>query len=369
MTYITSDFPQKRNLSTNNERFLGTSYVITTKEAIYLFGEKSARILSIIDHFLKKPDFGIHAHGKKWIFSTFEYLSETLAISLRHTKRLVADLHKKGILRIEKLSTYQSNRTNYYTIDYGRLSTLMGETTSPQKTESTVQTEEKKMALWPCHNGTMSITEYTHIKKLNKSEEEKRVIEKKENYESESESVKPSAQNMQRGHLPKNLAKDMMSVWNDTLLKAKTTLSKDTARFLVAAYIKKFSNNNTLHAWKHYCKTIQSSAYLMGESFQLTLSWALKFSTIDRLMRGELGVKHLESPDEKTPAVHTIQTLDEDPRCREFRHSLLKRYGAGVYVAWIQNLSLFIEDGHIKFNAKNDFHRDMVLQKFKEFWG
>ena len=35
----------------------------------------------------------------------------------------------------------------------------------------------------------------------------------------------------------------------------------------------------------------KTSTYLMSEKFHLTIQWLLKFSTIDRLFQGDLGIK------------------------------------------------------------------------------
>lgn len=361
MTHITSYSPTKRYLSSKNDGALGKTYVITTKEALRLFGEKAARILSTIDYFLKKKDFGMYANGKKWIFSTFEYLSEKLSISLRHTKRLVASLHKQGVLMIQKLSDYKSNRTNYYTIDYDYLKTLMGEEPS-QPSPSAADDLEEKMAPWPCHNDTMSSTEYTH--KTYKSEKDE--CEEKDVSSTITSSNNPPTPCAKA--LPKTLARDMLALWNETCSKAKTTLSKDVARFLVAAYIKKFSHKPNLEGWKDYCQNILSNASKMGESFPLTLSWALKFSTIDRFLSKERGETSFpKKPEEKPQELHTLETLDEDPRCIALRQTLIKRYGVGLYISWIQPISLYRVGDKIHFKAKSPFHKETILQKFKEF--
>lgn len=368
MTY--NNTPLHENTKKKNNRVSGR-YFITKKEAVRVFGDKTARILSAIDSFLRKENFGKNVKGTKWVFSTFEYLSEYLCISLRHIKRLMAELRKKGIIKIQKLADYRSNRTNYYTIDYHCLHSFMAPQDPLQTPSSPCEdviedtSLDQKMAPWTCHKGTILSTVNTNTDKLNKS---KKMIQKNVKKEVDEK-------NHPKSPLKKNIATDMLTVWNDTVSKAKTVMSKNLACYLVSAYNTKFSKDASV--WKKYCEKIASSAYLMGESFHLTLSWALKFSTIDRLERGELGVKgpvfDTSLPSEDTlldKAKKHLLDLEkdghEDPRCVGMRQKLLRHYGAGNYLSWIAPLSFFIDEGQVRFHAKSAFHKETIVQKFSQ---
>jgi hypothetical protein len=161
-------------------------------------------------------------------------------------------------------------------------------------------------------------------------------------------------------------AQDMLAIWNETLSeKAKASMSKDLAPLLVSAYSKKFEQN--LDQWKRYCELIKSSTYLMGEQFQLSIFWGLKFSTIDRVRAGELGVKlnYIDSRDgygssnksivNESKVQEMIEALDESIEAKTTRLKIAQAVGAAAYHSWFHQAAFVSRDGEIQLVAPNPF--------------
>jgi hypothetical protein len=135
---------------------------------------------------------------------------------------------------------------------------------------------------------------------------------------------------------------------------------------LGGAFKQKFGSDLTL--WKNYCKRIESSSYLMGEGFKLSLYWALKFMTIDRILNGELGVKDIavsvvEENIVQKAKVH-IGSIDETPLCLDVREKLLKVIGAASYLSWFTKVT-FVEKGEVvTMKAETPFVQDYITTHF-----
>jgi hypothetical protein len=159
------------------------------------------------------------------------------------------------------------------------------------------------------------------------------------------------------------IAKAMLSIWNKSLEKSTTRMSKQLAPLLVAAYKSKF--NSDIKQWEQYCKMIGSSTYLTGESFNLSLLWALKYTTIDRIKNLEFGVKEIEMASySKIDAISHIQTLNEPQKCKDIRLKLLALYGEKVYKNWFSRIRLQVVGNKICFKAENNFIHDYIMNNY-----
>lgn len=65
------------------------------------------------------------SQGRTWVYNTFEQWADLLPIPLARIKRAFNKLKTLGILLIEKLARWKTNRTNYYTIDYDKLTSIV----------------------------------------------------------------------------------------------------------------------------------------------------------------------------------------------------------------------------------------------------
>ena len=243
------------------------------------------------------------------------------------------------------------------------------------------------MALSWCHLGTMSNTKKTSINKITKSDPSSKtdtqqnslegVKDKKQVDQVNNIDITTFKKNQMRLQKSKPIetkknstAQDMVAYWNEVFSVSQSTMTKSLAPLLVSAFKTKF--NSELIKWKHYCKTIESSKFIMGEGFSLSIYWALKFDVIDRIRAGEFGVKDVPLPiseqDLHNLEIAAIQQLDETDKCKEVRYLLLNKYGAFIYKAWMKTL-VIIEDGKtMLFKAPNKFHEDWIMKTYPELY-
>ena len=159
-------------------------------------------------------------------------------------------------------------------------------------------------------------------------------------------------------------SQDMLMIWNTILgEKAQTSMSKELAPLLVSAFHKKFEQS--LDQWKSYCELIKTSPYLMGEHFQLSIFWGLKFSAIDRIRAGELGVKPtltnnsigqgVISTVTENQVEQMIEELPESTEAKTTRFQIARAIGAAAYHSWFHQADFVTKDGEIQLVAPNSF--------------
>ena len=140
-------------------------------------------------------------------------------------------------------------------------------------------------------------------------------------------------------------------------------MSKDLAPLLVSAFHKKFEQS--LNLWKSYCELIKTSPYLMGEQFQLSIFWGLKFSAIDRIRAGEFGVKPTITKNSIGQGVistvtenqveQMIKALNEPLKAKATRLQIAQAVGAAAYHSWFHQADFVTKDGEIQLVAPNSF--------------
>lgn len=332
-------------------------------------GRVKAELLGQI-HYWTKKEQGIFTNNKRWIFNTCKEWASQLKISERHMRRIMQDLMKDGLIFIEKLSNHKSNRTNYYALNYDAINSLFQPLDSKKTCESVDNSHVDKMSYPLGQNVPMVIHRITYKDKTYKSD----VFHVKnfDSIEQVSDVNKNESEKEKDGHTHTKLnttVQDMIKIWNEQFTKNQTNLSRKMAKSLMGAFVHKFDRD--LNKWKHYCAKIASSSYLMGDKFILSLMWALKFSTIDRLLKGELGVKDVEfipSTESLLKKAHEhIEGVGEGDRCKADRHLILNALGAATYVSWFTKVDFVEEEGCVQMKANNKFVEDYIVQKFGQY--
>lgn len=371
--------------------------LLSQPKLIEEFGRAGAQFLSQLHYWLEKSNCGQQHHGQKWIYNTEASWADQLKLSVRQFRRHVASLTNKGIIFVQKLNPHKSNRTNYFSINYELLNSLL------ENTENVDFVHEDIMALPsgqndPFYNDTKTTnkdfnksdvgkakpqeiscvsqnSQVAQVSDLNIKTQEKLAIKtevldqvnlaiaaiKLEEIQQENPPVKTST------------AQDMLKIWNENFAnKAKTKLSKSLAPLLVAAFKTMFDSD--LKNWLKYCEQIRSSSYLMAESFNLNISWALKFAIIERIRAGELGVQMLgfqnqESEDgnvlEQAQIKQMIASLPESSKTKNLRYKIAQVIGYPEYFSWFHQAE-FVEqvNGEIKIVAPNAFFENIWEQRY-----
>ncbi len=348
---------------------------------IELFGRAGAQFLNQLHYWLENPSCGENHQGKKWIYNTESAWAEQLKLSTRQFRRYVSSLAQKGIISVAKLHSHKSNRTNYFSINYELLEKLIPVSSCSAKfSQSGGFVHEDILSAPSGQNGPFYIETKTTNKDFNKSEAESKKLTGQGTI-SEAEQVKQvdlvkksiskieksragedgvSLEDYSKKQHPKtSTAQDMLKVWNNILgEKAHAEMSKDLAPQLVSAFSTKFEKD--LHQWKYYCELIRTSDYLMKKEFKFSIFWALKFSTIDRLGAGELGVK-LEKPQEESTIIteaqveEKISNLEDSEFVKTLRRKIAEKIGILEYISWFHHAEFLEKDGTIQLIAPNSF--------------
>ena len=356
---------------------------------IELFGRAGAQFLNQLHYWLENPGCGENHQGKKWIYNTESAWAEQLKLSTRQFRRYVSCLAQKGIISVAKLHSHKSNRTNYFSINYELLEKLIPTSDSSSKSTQTRSFVHKDI-LSSSSGQSVPIYIETKItnKDFNKSEKKSKKLTRQEAISKieQVELVKKAILKIEKGRKgkkdntsesphPKKLqpkcltAQDMLRVWNSILgEKAQATMSKDLAPLLVSAFSAKFEKH--MEQWKRYCDLIKTSDYLMKEGFDLSIFWALKFSTIDRLRAGGLGVKPAalcitsETAVDEHQTDEMINNLDESEKVKALRWTIARAVGFANYHSWFHQASFIEQDQKILLIAPNAF----VESKWEELF-
>ncbi|WP_010304160.1 DnaA N-terminal domain-containing protein [Candidatus Odyssella thessalonicensis] len=319
------------------------------------FGANAAAFIARLDFWIKKNKFGVMHNGLRWIFNTAKEWSEQIGVSERQIRRIVLALKEAGVISIDKLAEYKSNRTNYYTLNYNRLNELF------------LLTNPKEVSVKAASLGQNVLMVNSEITNKDSNKSDKRI---REHADTKSHTLTFQALDVEEKKSDKKgqntPTQNMLTFWNDTFPNNQIDMNRILAPLLMAALKAKF--NSDIRLWQHYCKTIESSSYLTSNGFNLSIYWALKYVTIDRIKAGEFGVKSISIPGEKEllekSFIDEIQQLSEPDKCKEIRLKLLKVYGVHAYKSWFKALNFFFDGETVKYTAPNLFHRDFVVREY-----
>ncbi|HCU06434.1 MAG TPA: hypothetical protein DIC42_02470 [Holosporales bacterium] len=339
------------------------------------FGRTGAQFINQIHYWIKKKNVGVIHDDKKWIYNTAEEWAKQLRVSSRTIRNYIKLLLNKKIIEIDKLSKHKSNRTNYITLNYKALEGF----NSQKKEEKTSQSLGKK--------SLMVIQENTNKDLNNKSDSDKIIhhsLKKKQAAQVSDKNIKingagesPTIHEVinsefynEPDQIPvKNTTvQDMLAFWNKTFPTSSMKMNKDLAPLLLSAFKQKCDHD--MKRWENYLYRLKSSNYITSEAFNLSLNWALKFNTMDRIFKGELGVKdipvQLDIKTEESRAHEHIQgcVQFETDACCQIRLLVLQKLGAHVYNAWFTKVIFVQRDREFKIKADNKFVEDYILQHF-----
>jgi len=374
--------------------------LLSQPKLIEEFGRAGAHFLSQLHYWLQHSEnLGVVENGVRWIYNSAKDWADQLRLNDKHVQRIVSKLKNIGVIQVRQLSPNRYNRTNYYSINYEVLEQLF-ELDAPRTAETFITA---KCGNAPSQNAAMNIQRLPY-KDFNKSEEtsayakasaDKQVkdlnlkIKKTETeFESNELNSRPTApvvtvqqegpalvveitqEPQTEGTLtcskPKTFsAQDMLKIWNASFVgkaEAQTKLTKVLVPLLVAAFKTKFASD--LANWQNYCEQLRSSEYLMRDSFKLTIGWALKFATIDRIRAGDLGVKISEaggcnktqsSLNSDQQIIQMIDDLAESNTAKALRLKIAQAIGTAAYFSWFHQAKVCDESKALRLVAPNAF--------------
>ena len=371
------------------------SVLLSQPKLIEKFGRTGAQLLSQLHYWLsKKQELGSIHNGVRWIYNSAKSWAAQICISERQIERILSRLQTLGVIQTKQLSRNKFDRTNHFTINYTVLERYIGSDTLeppenpiptkcrsrnrkndgmyiqklPNKDFNKSDKFSKNLEVaWQCVNQESEIKnqvseQVKQVKILNLKNQKR--LDALQEIPTTCLTIEKNKADETNLLLPKTAtAQDMLKVWNDRFAgKAESKLNKELAPLLVSAFKNKFESN--LKNWQHYCDQLKSSEYLMGEAFKLTLGWALKFGTIDRIRAGELGVKlktvegqggNSDVPFDDHEINQMIESLGESNQAKELRHKITRAIGCAAYYSWFHSAKFCEEGGGIRMEAPNPF--------------
>jgi DNA-binding Lrp family transcriptional regulator len=316
-----------------------------------------------------KKGYGIEKEGRVWIYNTLENWSAQLGVSKSSVRRAIKSLQDKGIISSDYLSTNKRNRTLYYSINCVAISeytSQLGVVPCVQKTGVSDYINEHMDEHMIYMDNSKQIINKSY--KSNKSEKNK--IEENNSWQQAPIRTEHS-EHTETPHQKPTIIQDMLKIWNEEFSGSKIMLTKQLARFLVAAFKTKF--NSCLKEWRKYLKIIKTSAYIMGDKFKLSIWWIIKFVTIDRIRGGELGVNPgkiapLEEELAEKLNLH-ISSLDETEQCKKLRYKIIEKLTLPTYLSWFTSVSFMEDHEKIIMKTDNQFVEDWIRYNFADRCG
>ena len=347
---------------------------------LILTNRTEIQFIKRLHYWIGRGKYGIEYNGHNWIYNTLDDWANQLGVSKRSIQRCISSLKQKGIVKSAFLSSNKRDRTLFYTIDYNNFdinSLFKKYSKSVNKSLSHVAKSEKNL-----NSNDHMIDHMYIIDNINIINKSYKSINKDTLKNSEENTISNPSKTQKTEKLQQNTTiQDMLKELKTEFPNIPVFLNKTLARNLVAAFKLKFKNSIT--KWHEFLKLVKTSAYLMSEKFHLTLQWLLKFSTIDRLFQGDLGVKlkeilfskteeeELETKQnqqkEQEKLLEQIETCNETQKCKNIRLKLFEKLDVLTYQSYFRE-AIFkeLEEGKVIIEVQNNFKRDRIVVKFLE---
>ena len=307
MTPIESEFSlNNHHISANSENYIRFStYPEYEKEQTKysyfelekVFGARKASFINRLNYWLEKCGRTIDGLSGKWIYNPTHEWAEQLNCSQSTIKRVIKVLEEQRIVLSKKVNAKKYNQTKWYSLDYKILQSLL------KSANIEIKSTEKKWTNRLGQNEPIinnNRNNYTNIS----SKEDQKIHFYKEKLEVKEKTVQ------KKDHLTKeeeDKVKTMVTVWNKvftySLSPIKAFYNSKNGRELLKLLAEQFSDD--LNNWIAYAKTVNSSAFLMGEkaskkNFKAVFSWLIKIETVEKIIAGSYGVGDRELDMNKT---------------------------------------------------------------------
>lgn len=213
------------------------------------YGVPSAIFLQKLHYCLQSNEAQVIQH-QKYFYHSYEQWAKTLGTYSPSTiKRIVSKLKKVGILVVKKLAQNKWIQTNFYSINYRKLSALMKGSTESVEIGAFNQKNAHSVSAQPSHNvkkqqSTVKVTSVAQSKRLAKTS----------NIEGLSSPLAPMAATS----ILEAMSSEKRGLYNQ-LLQLKIDIHYDDAR---------------LDEWlKHKKFIVQKAAYLKDQLGHLKMRW------------------------------------------------------------------------------------------------
>eukprot|EP01035_Chromulina_nebulosa_P020851 gene20851-27027_t len=298
----------------------GTTLILCPELAKHL-GKSAALVLQQVHYWLslQNKNYGIIEDDVQWIRNSYRQWQEQIPhLSLTTIRRTFSFLEEKKIIQsktIEGNKYYPGgDQVKYFTINYDELEKSVGSLSAirihrpgchiiPENLINNVRaggvantkvcssSPPSKMNTPPVQNEhppiyiTKTTSESFSFTGQSSTVEILTNVLDSQNMQTEREVVEFDKK---LENITTETVKDMIHLWNQIIETSTTmiSLTPQRSRYLTTAF-KQFFNSD-LTCWESFCLKIASSKFLMGEvtPFKVHLDWALKFSTLQRILEG-----------------------------------------------------------------------------------
>ncbi|CAO5679105.1 MAG: hypothetical protein HEEMFOPI_01225 [Holosporales bacterium] len=351
--------------------------LINQPKLIKEFGRSTAQFICHLHYWLEKGQ-GVLKNDVRWIYNTAKEWGEQICLSSRQVERIISKLQDLNIIKVEHFG--KTNRVNYITLNYEGLKALVNasylDKLSVSDRQNVGMNKETKITNKEINKserlGTSPFQQRENVstssQQVEQVKENNLKCKKKDDKTTTSNIYESSQKKLEQQNKPlkTNTANEMIDLWNQFFPKSHATLNKDLSKNLVAAYKLKFKSD--MEQWKLYLKKIESSSYLTGESFKLSLYWGLKFLTIDRIGQGDFGVKEIvvapKIEDLKTKVEIHITSLNESDRLKAVRLKIATVIGYQSYLSWFLDVAFIEDEKGFHMKANSTFAQDYIVAHF-----
>jgi hypothetical protein len=328
-------------------------------EIIKAVGKSAALLLQQIHYWIENPQTTGKIHqDKKWIANSYECWSADLkVISSSTIKRAVRSLKELGILSVKKLSSFKNNRTNWYTINYERIAEIIqSEAISLPANEATSDQDTFDLNKV---NLTSSLDQNDPMYRDKKTKKEILINQLNSDKSKDGATKKETSK--------KPIAQQLLDTWNEIINpEIHCELTKNRARFLIAAFKHKFHND--FQKWRDYCLNLTSSDYLMGKlriGYKIVLDTAIKFDFIQRVFEKQFGIKGQEKCLATDNAILIeIDNSSSSEKVKEIKREIFKAVGKEIFISWFKDTPIKLSSTSIEIEAPNAFKRDWISHNY-----
>ena len=142
----------------------GNNHVLTCRTShIDCLGRVEAHLISQILYWINNPKCGHQYDGVNWVYNTATEWARQLRFSESSVRRAISKLRKAGIIITKQLSKNRRDRTNYFSINYSALESLIN-------TQNDKDLDLSKLADASCQNERMYNDTKITNKDINKSD-------------------------------------------------------------------------------------------------------------------------------------------------------------------------------------------------------
>jgi len=342
------------------------------------FGKTAAIFLEKVRYYCDQDKGGLYYGGQRWVYNSSEEWADQFDVSRRTIGRIIKVLRDDGVLLVRKLSHNKYDQTNFYSVDNSRLDQILREGIIPKKSQSSGTRRP--------HRASQDVPMILHIQPerhhITAREEDAPLAQPQVvsseiiniSEEKEKAVVLDASITVIDAH---NLFNEIVCCKRRDVEKGDVKpipLDKETSRLWGAAIKHKFGNS--LEKTREYCEKIASSRWLMSaKKFpDLSLSWFLRYSTIDKILNGKFGVRDntkvmaaaikISVNDAVDEFKNHIRSIKESERCKNIRCLIAEKINNHNYNSWFKNVSLLEENGCIVMQSPNNFFYDRINLMF-----